>query len=287
MQQDTKIIAVIGATGQQGGSVVRALLPNGARRVRAVVRNPASPEARRLAERGVQVVAADLDDPKGLNHAFEGAYGVFSMQGTNDDGGAVEASRGRRVADAAAAAGVQHFIYASVGGADRSSGIPHFEAKWSIEAYIQEIGVPTTVMRPVFFMENFALLSYRYVLLALMHSYLEPTKPLQMIAVEDIGKWVARAFANPEAFIGTAQEIAGDELTRSEIVAALKKHHLRGNLPFGIPRLLLQKLPGELSDMFAWFGRAGYRSDILALRKAQPDLQNFDQWLGKRSRVDA
>ncbi|SEP62029.1 Uncharacterized conserved protein YbjT, contains NAD(P)-binding and DUF2867 domains [Devosia sp. YR412] len=275
MLNTTKTIAVIGATGRQGSSVIEALLTAGTWDIRAVVRNPGSPAGRQMAERGVAVVAGDLDDPRRLRDAFEGAYGVFSMQGTHDDGGEIEARRGARVADAAAAARVRHFVYASVGGAERHSGIPHFAAKWSIEERLHKIGLPVTVVRPVFFMENFALQSYRYVLLALMRSYLLQNKPLQMIAVADIGKWVAQAFANPEKFIGSAHEIAGDELTRQQIVAAFRRHGLRGNLPFAIPRLVLERLPGELAPMFKWFGRAGYRADIARLRAGQPDLQTL------------
>lgn len=283
VNNSTKTIVVLGATGQQGGAVTRALA-DGQWRIRTLSRDPHSEAARRLAGRGIEVVAANMDDPQSLLAAFKGAHGVFSVQG-NDQGGEVEAKRGIAVADAAHAAGIAHFIYASVGGADRRSGIPHFESKWRIEEHIRQIGLPATIVRPVFFMDNFIKPSVRTLLMALMRSYVPEAKPLQMIAVEDIGKWVARAFADPEAFVGRAEEIAGDELTRGEIGAAFKAHGWYAGLPVPVPRLLLRKLPDDFLKMFEWFGTEGYGADIAALRARQSDLKTLEDWL--RERVDA
>ncbi|MBS0253524.1 MAG: NmrA family NAD(P)-binding protein, partial [Proteobacteria bacterium] len=180
-----KTIVVLGATGQQGGAVTRALAADGGWRIRTLSRNPGSEAARSIAGHNIEVVAANMDDPKSLHAAFKGAHGVFSVQGS-DGGGDVETKRGIAVADAALAAGIAHFIYASVGGADRGSGVPHFESKWRIEEHIRQIGLQATVVRPTFFMDNFLKPSMRTVLLALMRSYVPKAKPLQMIAVRDI-----------------------------------------------------------------------------------------------------
>jgi uncharacterized protein YbjT (DUF2867 family) len=273
-----RTIVVLGATGQQGGSVARALVADGRWRVRTLSRNPNSDAARRLVNRGIDVVAGNMDDPGSLRSAFTGAYGVYSVQGS-EEGDEAEARRGIAVADAALAAGVGHFVYASVGGADRRSGVPHFESKWSIEEHIRHIGLPASIVRPVFFMDNLVKPSLRLVLMTLMRSYLPKTKPLQMIAVDDIGKWVARAFANPHAFIGKAEEIAGDELTRTEIVAALKRHGWSAGLPFPLPKMLFRAFPRDILKMFEWFASDGYRGDIQGLRAEQPDLMTFEQWL--------
>ncbi|KAB2913571.1 MAG: NmrA/HSCARG family protein [Hyphomicrobiaceae bacterium] len=273
-----RTIVVLGATGQQGGAVTRALAADSQWRIRTVSRDLHSEAARGLAGRGFEVVAANMDDPKSLLTAFKGAHGVFSVQGS-DQGGEVETKRGIAVADAALAAGIAHFIYASVGGADRQSAVPHFDSKWRIEEHIRRIGLPATVVRPVFFMDNFIMPSLRTVLMALMRSYVPKDKKLQMIAVDDIGKWVARAFADPQVFIGTAEEIAGDELTRSEFVAAFKARGWYAGLPVPVPRLLLRALPGDILKMFAWFGSEGYRADIAALRTRQPELLRFSDWL--------
>jgi len=276
-----KTIVVLGATGQQGGAVARALLAEGRWQVRAISRNPNSEAARRLAGRGFEVAAADMDDPASLRAALKGVHGVFSVQGT-EQGGDVETRRGVAVANAALAAGVGHLVYASVGGADRRSGVPHFESKWRVEEHVRGIGVPATILRPVFFMDNFAKPAMRAVLIALMRAYVPREKPLQMIATADIGRWAARAFADPGTFVGRAEEIAGDELTRPQIVATFKRHGWSAGLPFAAPKLLLRPLPHDVRRMFEWFGAAGYAADIPSLRARQPDMLTFEDWLSAR-----
>ena len=273
-----KTIVVLGATGQQGGAVARALLATGRWKLRTITRDTTSPSATNLARQGVDVRAASLDEPESLQTAFEGAYGVYSVQGT--EGGAdTEVRRGTAVADAAKANRIKHFIYASVGGADRTSGVPHFESKGRIEQHVRNIGLPATIVRPTFFMDNFSRALPRWVLIALMRSYLPDAKPLQMIAVDDIGKWAVRAFDDAATFIGQAEEIAGDELTRAEIVAILRRHGRTTGMPVGVPRILRHAIPDDVLKMFDWFARAGYKADIGALRAKQPDIMTFDQWL--------
>jgi uncharacterized protein YbjT (DUF2867 family) len=166
-----------------------------------------------------------------------------------------------------------------VGGADRRSGVPHFESKWHIEEHIRRIALPASIVRPVFFMDNLIKPSLRLVLMTLMRSYLPKTKPLQLIAVDDIGKWVARAFANPDEFVGKAEEIAGDELTRTDIATGLKRRGWSAGPPLPLPKLLFRPLPVDILRMFEWFAGEGYRGDIRGLRARQPDLMTFEQWL--------
>lgn len=273
-----RTIVVLGATGQQGGAVARSLRASGHWRIRALSRNPDSEAAQQLAAGGIEVVPADMDDSASLRTAFADAYGVFSVQGA-EQGAEVETRRGIAVADAALAAGVRHFVYASVGGADRRSGVPHFQSKWLVEKHIRSIGLPASIVRPVFFMDNFSKPALRAVLLALLRSYVPETKPLQMIATADIGNWVAQAFDDPGEFLGKSEEIAGAELTRAQIVAAFKHHGWSAGLPFPLPRLLLRPLPYDVRRMFEWFGENGYLADIPALLTRQPDVRTFDKWL--------
>ncbi|TBU98352.1 hypothetical protein DNJ95_10625 [Stutzerimonas kirkiae] len=280
-ERDAGIIVVIGATGQQGGAVARALAADGRWQVRAVVRNPASPAATRLSGHGIEVVPGDLDRPESLSAAFAGANGVYAMQPANG-GPETELRQGAAVVDAASAAGVGHFIYASVGGAERQSGVPHFESKWAVEQYLARSGLPATVVRPSFFMDNFARLPMRIVLMALLRRYVPRDKPLQMIATEDIGAWVVRAFAEPAAFIGRAQEIAGDELTHGQVVAAFKACGWFPGLPFALPHVLLRRVPGDVLKMIEWFATDGYRADIPRLRADQPGLLTLEQWLRRQ-----
>src|SRR5262249_54128641 len=129
-------ILVIGATGQQGGAVVKALQKTDFA-IRAFVRPhvPTDKQAKQIQhweQQGLQIVQGDLDDAYSVRQAMQGVYGVFSVTTFQDRGVQIEEERGKRVADAAKQAGVQHFVYSSVGGADRKSGVPHFESKWRV-----------------------------------------------------------------------------------------------------------------------------------------------------------
>ncbi|OKB67792.1 hypothetical protein BHU62_04945 [Serratia marcescens] len=277
-----KTIVVLGGTGHQGGAVLRSLLSDARWHVRCVSRNPHSEMAKRLTLQGVELVRADIDRRDTLHAAFSGAYGVFSVQ-SSEQGATIEIQQGKAVADAALAARVKHFVYSSVGGADRRSRVPHFDSKWQVEEYIRRIGLPVSIVRPVFFMDNLVESRIRTVLMLLMKSYLPKEKKLQMIATADIGKWVANAFSHPDKFIGKAEEIAGDELTRLQIVAALRQHGWSTGLPFPIPRLLLRLLPYDARRMFEWFGESGYAADISGLRSRQPELLTLDDWLRQQN----
>src|SRR6188474_1540306 len=152
---NNKVIAVTGATGQQGGAVARKLLIDGWK-VRALTREVNKPAAQELKALGAEIVPGDMDDRVQLEAAFQGAYGVFSVQNfwLPNVGFEGEIRQGKNVADAAKAAGVQHLVYSSVGSAHRGMGQKHFESKWLIEKYIQSLDMPYTILRPVAFMDN-------------------------------------------------------------------------------------------------------------------------------------
>ena len=153
---NNKIIAVTGATGQQGGAVARKLLADGWK-VRALTRDLDKPAAQELKALGAEVVAGDLESRDQLDAAFKGAYGVFSVQNfwLPNVGFEGEIRQGKNVADVAKAAGVQHLVYSSVGAAHRGLGQKHFDSKWLIEQHIHTLGIPYTILRPVAFFENF------------------------------------------------------------------------------------------------------------------------------------
>jgi uncharacterized protein YbjT (DUF2867 family) len=281
MGQSSKTILVLGATGRQGGAVVRALL-RASWDVRALVRDVDTEAARGLKASGVALVVGDMDDPISLRTAFADVHGAYAYQAYASDPKR-EVRQGIAVADAAKAARVRHFVYGSVGGAERGSGVPHFESKWRVERHIREIDLPTTIVRPVFFMENFLRQPMRAVLLALMRSNIPDSRPLQMISVDDIGRWVALALADPETCIGRAAEIAGDELTRAQIVTAMRRHGWSTSLPFPIPRFLFKPIPQDIRMMFAWFGTTGYAADIGSLERQGVGFTTFDRWLDSRT----
>lgn len=269
-----KIILVTGATGQQGGATARHLLKNGWS-VRGLTRNQNSPAAQALAETGVEVVQGDLDDRASLDRALEGVYGVYSFPNMAS-GIEGEVRQGKLMADAAKAAGVAHFVQGSVGGAERQSGVPHFESKWQVEEYVRSLGLPATFLRPAFFMDNFnwsreAIFDGTFTSMGL-----DADKSLQMIAVADIGAFAALVFDNPQEYIGQRLEIAGAELTESQMVQIMSDvtgREVTLAPPAGAA------LNEDMTKMYAWFNEAGYEADIPALRNQYPDLLNLESWL--------
>lgn len=274
MSSKQKIILVTGATGQQGGATARQLLDRGWS-VRGLTRNPNSPAAQALTAAGAEVVQGDLDDRASLDSALKGVYGVFSFPNMTL-GIEGEVRQGQLMADAAKAAGVEHFVQGSVGGVERNSGVPHFESKWQIEEYVRRLGLPATFLRPVFFMENFNW-KRAQVLDGVFESIgMMPGKPLQLVAVDDIGAFAALAFAHPQEYVGRGIELAGDELTEPQIVevmAAVTGRSIKLAPPAAPP-------PNEdMGKMVDWFNQHGYRADIPALRSAHPDLLTLERWL--------
>ena len=154
MVNTDKTVLVTGATGRQGGAVIRHMLPKGWK-LRALTRDTDSAAAKTLAREGVEVVRGDLEDLHSLECATRGVYGVYSVQDFWSVGARREVQQGKNLSDAAKKARVEHFVYSSVGGAERNSGIGHWATKWEIEQYIRQLGLPATMIRPAAFMENY------------------------------------------------------------------------------------------------------------------------------------
>ncbi|QMU68779.1 NmrA/HSCARG family protein [Streptacidiphilus sp. P02-A3a] len=273
-------ILVTGATGRQGGSVARELLERGWA-VRALVRDPRAPAALALAERGAELVRGDLDDQESLRAATRGAYGVFSVQTFATPAGvAGEERQGRALADAAARERVAHFVYSSVGGAERASGVPHFESKAAIERHLEGLGLPATVLRPVMFIDNFAAIGPSPVDGELVLSLaLAPGTVLQLIATRDIAVFAADAFDDPGAWTGRQLEIAGDELTGPQMAEAFAEAAAAPVRFQELPIERLRAMSEEMALMFDWFNREGYRADLPALRERHPGLTTLRSWL--------
>lgn len=283
-QNGKPVILVAGATGNQGGAVVDALASEPRRwHVRALTRSPQGKKAKALAARGVEVFGGDLADASSLKPALDGAYGAFSVQNSMAAGLAKEKLQGVNFADVALAAGVKHLVYASVGGADRDSGVPHFETKYHIERHIESIGLPATVLRPVSFMEGFGAPGIqRAIGLGIFGSVLPPAKPMQMVAVRDIGIFARLAWEDPERYLGSALELAGDELTIPDIVATIKR--VTGKrFVFRIPApAAMTRGMGDAGKMITWISEDGYQANISALRARYPDMLTFEAWLRQR-----
>jgi uncharacterized protein YbjT (DUF2867 family) len=276
-----KTIFVTGATGKQGSAAVRHLLEAGYK-VRGLTREPDKPEAQRLSSLGAEIVEGNLDNPSQIRKDIDGSYGVFAVLTWKEEGPAGEVKQGKNLADAAKDAGVEHFLYSSVGGADRHTGIPHFESKWTNEQYMREIGLPLSVLRPVHFMENFnAPTARKLISSGRLVMAMDPDKALQLISVEDIGFIAAIMLDNPEDWKGREIEIAGDSLTLPQITETFSSA-LGQKVEFVEQQLQeLKKVDHEKFLMQKWMNEAGYQADIEAIRKIHPSLMNFEQWLEK------
>lgn len=277
---DKGSVLVTGATGQQGGAVARELLAAGYP-VRAMTRKPDGPAARALAASGAQVVRGDLDDPASLAPALDGMWGVFAVQNTWEAGVEGEERQGKAMAHAAHRAGVQHYVYTSVGSAHRSTGIPHFENKWRVEETVRELGFPShVVLRPVFFMENWTSPWFKPGIdEGALRVALAPTTVLQMIAVADIGKYGRWAFDAHRALNGRAIDIAGDAHTMPETAALISAAAGRQVAFEPIPIEAVRAGSEDFALMLEWFDEVGYDADIAA-RSAESGIRptTFVEW---------
>jgi uncharacterized protein YbjT (DUF2867 family) len=256
----SKTVLVTGATGKQGGSLVNELKGKDFT-LRAMTRKPDSENARKLATAGVEVVGGDLDNEDSLRRALDGAWGVFAVQNTWEAGVEREEEQGKRLARLAREAGVQHYVYASVGSAHRHTGIPHFDNKARVEDVVRSLGFPSYfISRPVFFMEN--LTSPWFLNGDAIYSALNPDTQLQMIAVADIGKYAARAFVDAEKFRNREIDIAGDSKSMAETADIFSRAFGRKITYVQIPIDEVRKNSEDFAIMLEWFERVGYSADI-------------------------
>ena len=279
-QRRDRLVLVTGATGHQGGAVARHLLERGFQ-VRAVTRDPTKPAARALAERGAEVVRGDLDDPKSLEPALRDAAGVFSVQNFWETGFDREVRQGIALADLAKGAGTQHFVYSSVGSAHRNTGLSHFESKWQIEEHVRASGLPHTVLRPVFFMDNWEFPMLRdMVLSGALAQPLSPDRPFQQVAVDDVGAFAAMVFENRDEWLGRDIDLAGDDRSISEVADTFGRVIGRPVRYVQLPWDQYREAAGEeYAQMYRWFEDVGYEADVPALRRLAPQLTSFEEYL--------
>ena len=277
MAIQTKPILVIGATGQQGGAVARALLAKG-QKVRVMTRH--LEKAASLAQAGAEIVQGDLTNQVNLQMALRGVHGVFAMSTPFEAGMEAEVRQGIMLADAAKQAGIAHYVYTSVGSAHRKTGIPHFDSKWTVEQHIRQIGLPVTILRPVWFMENFTTFAKPSAEGALMLP-MKPARKLAMVALKDIGEFGAAAFLRPNDFLGQAIDLAGDDLTIPETAALLTKAMGR---PIRFQEFQMDQAEAamghDFATMFRWFNEVGYAINIPGLKQQFGiPLTTFAEWM--------
>ncbi|HUF35024.1 MAG TPA: NmrA/HSCARG family protein [Gemmatimonadales bacterium] len=308
---DRKIIAVVGATGAQGGGLVRAILndASGAFAARAITRKPDSEQARALADAGAEIVTADTDQPATLERAFAGAHGAFCVTNFWEHfSPEKELAQAGNMARAAKAAGVPHVIWSTLEDTRRwvpldddrmptlmgKYKVPHFDAKGEADGLFRDLGVPTTFLLTSFYWENliyFGSGPKRGPDGTLALTFPMDDKKLPGIAVEDIGKCAFAIFRRGSELIGKTVAIAGEHLSGEEMAAALTRalgQEVRYNAVtpeayrgFGFPGA------DDLGNMFQFkrdFNEyfCGVR-DLAFTRALNPELQTFEQWLGRNA----
>ena len=281
MLENERTVLVTGATGTQGGAVARNLLDRGWK-VRALTRNTESDKALELNSLGAEVFKGDLNDPDSLKEPLDGVYGVFSVQNFWEAGNDGEIRLGKTLATAAKDAGVKHFVYTSVGSADKNTKINHFDSKFQIEEFIRSIDIPYTIIRPVFFMDNFFMMNDQISQGNIMNAVL-PDVPLQMIASNDIGIFAAKVFDNPKKYIGRAIDIAGDSITMLESAKLLSERIGKAIDYTVLPMEDFRSAMGdEYATMVDWFNKVGYSVDIEDLERSNNiRMKRFNEWLSE------
>lgn len=302
-----KIIAVVGATGAQGGGLVRAILadPSSPFAVRALTRKPNDDKARALAKLGVEVVATDLDDPASVGRAFRGAHGAFCLTNFWEHFSVEkEQAQARTMAQAIRTEGLAHSIWSTLEDTrkriplsdDRMPTlhgkykVPHFDGKGEADAYFRDSGVPVTFLATSFYWENlvgFGMGPKKGSDGKLAFVLPMADKPLPGIAAEDIGKCAYGVFKRGGELAGKTVGIAGEHLTGTQMAAALSEALQQPvaytAVPFDVYRSFGFPGADDLGNMFQYkhdFNDefCGARS-VAFSRSLNPELQSFAQWL--------
>ncbi len=311
---EKKIIAVVGATGAQGGGLVRAILSDASSgfTARAITRNVNSDKAKGLAKLGAEVVAADVDDVESLKRAFTGAYGAFCVTFFWEHfSPEKEFAQATAMAKAAKHAGLEHVIWSTLEDTRKwvplsdnrmptlmgKYKVPHFDAKGEADQVFTELGLPTTFLLTSFYWENliyFGMGPKKGTDGRLAITFPMGDKKLPGIAVEDIGKCALGIFKKGREYIGKTVGVASEHLTGAQMAAALTKalnQEVRYNdVPPEVYRSFDFPYADDLGNMFQFFRdfaqdfRGGRNIDVT--RGLNPALQTFDGWLAQhKSRI--
>jgi uncharacterized protein YbjT (DUF2867 family) len=305
-----KIIAVVGATGAQGGGLVRAIQRDGGEFVaRAVVRDVSSDKAKALAALGAQVVAGDVDDGESLKRAFTGAYGTYCVTfywaHMSPEKENIQA---RNLALASKHSGVQHVIWSTLEDTRKfiplddprmptlmgKYKVPHFDAKGEVDAYFNELGLPVTFSYASFYWDNFIYFGMgpkKDASGALALTLPIGEKKMTGIVAEDIGKCALGVFKAGSRYIGKSVGLASDALTGTQMAASFSRalgKEVKYNpispdvyRGFGFPGA--EDL-GNMFQFYADFERELLASrDIVLSRSLDPELESFDAWVKRNA----
>jgi uncharacterized protein YbjT (DUF2867 family) len=282
---ERRTIVVTGVTGLQGGAVARRLLEDGWQ-VRGLTRNAASKQARALRALGAEVVQGDMAEAASLRHAFEGAYGIYSVQNPFIGGPEAEVKQGKNVADVARDVGVEHLVYGSAGTGRKGTGIPSWETKLQIEDHMKALELPLTVLRPMAFME---LMTHRKFFPAastwhVMPKMMGSTRSVGWLCTDDLGAIAAKAFASPHRFVGNDLALASDVQSLDECRSVYREVMGRNPRRFPMPVWLFERfgfVGRDLTTMWRWLRTETIDLDAAPTRAIHPDALTVRGWLSK------
>ncbi|MDP9410525.1 MAG: NmrA family NAD(P)-binding protein [Actinomycetota bacterium] len=250
--------------------------------LRCARKKPPHAEPSTRENRGAELAEGHFDDAGSLEDAARGMDAVFVVATPFEAGPEAETRHGVAAADAARAAGVSHLVYSSVADADKRTGIPHFESKREVEDHIEWLGVPYTIVAPVYFMENLlAPWNLPELKESRLPMALSASRPLQQIALSDIAAFTAMVMEDREGFEDRRVNIASDELTGDEVAGVLSRVTGR---EIRYVELQLEQVRQAIGEdgalMFEWFDRVGYSADVGSLRREHPEVgwHTFEEW---------
>ena len=283
-QRADEPVLVTGATGLHGGAVTRALLAAN-RRVRAFTRDPAGPRGRWLSELGAEVITGDLLDTESLTSAMQGTSAVYAVTTPFSVGPEGEIEQGEHIIAAAREAQLTWLILASVASADRSTGIPHFESKARIEQQLRASHIPHTIVAPTYFYENLGDPA-QIVAGGELALPISASRPLQQVAVADLGALVAALLGRREDFLGQRVEVAGDQPTPQQMADVLSA---AGNRNVDYRQIDFDTRNSDIAAMYRYLEQTGYQVDIPTLHSRFSEVQwtSFTDWARQRFTPDA
>lgn len=277
-------VLVLEATGVQGGAVAQALLHTG-HRVRAVTRNLGDPAANSLRVRGARLSWADLDDPVALREAVEGVDVVFALTTSVGHGAAAETRQGLALIELARECGVQHIVYSSEMAAATLTGVAHYDSKHEIEQYLHASGVPHTIVCPGFLMESLLEAPWlEHIRRGELPLPLGHGRRLQLIAAQDVARFVALVIQRPEEFDARRICIASDEATAIEMSAALARVIGHRIVPVR-PAAAVALAEPWTREAFAWLDRHPPCANVSFLRSRYPEVNwhTLDGWARRQA----
>ena len=283
-------IAVLGATGNQGGHVARALLEAGWP-VHAITRHPESPPAQQLATLGARIVQADMGDVDTLIRAFDGACGIFSVQNFWELGLREEVRLGANVIEAAKAIGTPHVVYSSGLGAEQIQGVAAIDGKAILEERLRRSELPFTILRPGLFMDDFHGASLPFagpiqrvlhnhrplvgrLFLATLRGVVPKNSPIPLTTLHDVGRMVVWVLEHPGIVQGQAYQVVGSTET-TETLCTLWGQLMQQEIP-RVPgiKITLHLVHPKMADLLSWLSQ-----HQPAVNEGPLALQVYGDWL--------